>query len=184
MRDLTRTSKRLAYYLRHGTPQEVTRDPQGWVACSQVRSLLGVNQETLEALVAGDAKGRYELDPHRQRVRALQGHSQPVAISHEVLPPPEVLFHGTKAAALAGIFTEGLLSQGRHAVHLSSTAEAAWQVAARRRGTSVLLRVDAARAHREGVEFQRTANGVWLAAALPPTYLTPLYSEGEVHELQ
>ncbi|CAK7287231.1 RNA 2'-phosphotransferase [Streptomyces misionensis] len=40
-----------------------------------------------------------------------------------------------------------------------------------RRGRPVVLTVDAAAMHRDGHVFHRSANGVWLTAAVPPRHL-------------
>jgi putative RNA 2'-phosphotransferase len=81
-----------------------------------------------------------------------------------------VLFHGTVDSALAGILAEGLRPGRRHAVHLSADVATARTVGARR-GRPVVLRVDAAAMVAAGTVFTRSANGVWLASAVPPAFL-------------
>jgi putative RNA 2'-phosphotransferase len=58
----------------------------------------------------------------------------------------------------------------RHHVHLSPDVETARTIGARR-GTPVVLRVDAAGMAASGAEFFRADNGVWLVAAVPPERL-------------
>jgi putative RNA 2'-phosphotransferase len=93
-----------------------------------------------------------------------------VELKHAPAEPPPVLFHGTVAAALPAIRAEGLRRMARHHVHLSPDEATARAVGAWR-GAPVILRVDAARMHRDGHVFHRSANGVWLVEAVPPEYL-------------
>jgi putative RNA 2'-phosphotransferase len=82
-----------------------------------------------------------------------------------------VLYHGTVGTFLDAIFREGLRPMKRHAVHLSAAVDTARTVGARR-GKPVILAVDAAAMAADGHEFQVSANGVWLTAAVPPAYLS------------
>jgi putative RNA 2'-phosphotransferase len=59
----------------------------------------------------------------------------------------------------------------RHHVHLSATVDTATVVGARR-GEPVVLKVDAAAMAQDGHQFQLSANGVWLTAAVPARYLS------------
>ena len=58
----------------------------------------------------------------------------------------------------------------RHHVHLSKGAETARKVAARR-GTPVILTVDAGIMHSQGFKFFVSVNGVWLIDSVPPEFL-------------
>jgi putative RNA 2'-phosphotransferase len=60
---------------------------------------------------------------------------------------------------------------GRHHVHLSRDVATATRVGARR-GKPVVLEIAAARMASDGYDFYVTGNGVWLVAAVPPTYLS------------
>ena len=104
------------------------------------------------------------------RVRAAQGHSVPVDLGLVPTSPPDVLYHGTVPRFLPGIRAEGLLPGRRHHVHLSVDEPTAETVGGRR-GTPVVLRVDALGMHGAGHEFFVAANGVWLTAAVPPQWI-------------
>ena len=165
-------SKRLSFVLRH-RPDSVgiVLDAAGWADVDQLLAALHLTREQLERVVAGDDKRRYE---HRGgRIRASQGHSVPVALGYAEEAPPDELFHGTVERFLAVIRAEGLRPGRRHAVHLSADVDTARAVGSRR-GAPVVLRVDAAAMARQGARFSRSANGVWLVAAVPPRYLTVL----------
>lgn len=107
------------------------------------------------------------------RIRARYGHTLPLAVSYEPAQPPDVLYHGTSRSSAEAIVEEGLLPMGRQKVHLSTDVETALQVGRRHGGRdTVLLRVDAGRAAREGIRFYRGNDSTWLADHIPATYLT------------
>ncbi|MFJ4656496.1 RNA 2'-phosphotransferase [Nocardia sp. NPDC088792] len=173
---LIKTSKRLSRHLRHA-PEEIglRLDPAGWVAVADLlagfaRQGRALTRAELDEVVAGNDKRRFEFDAGGTRIRASQGHSVDVDLAYEVATPPDVLYHGTVAAALTAIRVEGLKPMRRHAVHLSAAVETAVKVGARR-GKPVVLTVDAAGMQRAGHEFRVSTNGVWLVAAVPPTFL-------------
>ncbi|MGY2004840.1 RNA 2'-phosphotransferase [Blastococcus sp. SYSU DS1024] len=170
--DVVRVSKRLSFVLRH-RPDSVgiTLDPAGWADVDELLAALHLTREQLERVVAGDDKRRYEL--RGDRIRASQGHSVAVDLGYADETPPDELFHGTVERFLAAVLAEGLRPGRRHAVHLSADVVTARAVGSRR-GAPVVLRVDAAAMAREGARFTRSANGVWLVAAVPPRYLTVL----------
>ncbi|GAA5514628.1 putative RNA 2'-phosphotransferase [Deinococcus carri] len=164
-----RLSRRLSYLLRH-VPGEmgVTLEPGGWAPVDAVLRHLHLSRERLERLVAADRKGRYTLQG--DRIRANQGHTVPVDLRLPLTVPPERLYHGTHAGALAAIRAEGLRPMGRHHVHLSRDEATARKVGARR-GQPVILTVQSGQMYRAGHSFYRSDNGVWLTDAVPPEYL-------------
>ncbi len=167
-----RVSKRLSYVLRH-RPDSVglTLDEAGWVDVEALLAALRISRAELDHVVATNDKRRFAFDRTGTRIRASQGHSHPVELGYEAAAPPAELFHGTVERFLPAIRAEGLGSGNRHAVHLSADAATARAVGARR-GRPVVLRVDAAALAATGVRFTRSANGVWLVAAVPPEYLS------------
>ncbi len=178
-KNMVKTSKRLSRHLRHA-PGEIglTLDSAGWVEVSGLLAALGSHGRTLtrselDEVVARNNKRRFEFDATGTRIRASQGHSVDVDLEYRASTPPDLLYHGTVAAALAGIWSEGLKPMRRHDVHLSADLDTALKVGARR-GKPVVLTVDAAAMNRDGHVFRVSANGVWLAAAVPPGYLSGL----------
>ncbi|TFV48916.1 RNA 2'-phosphotransferase [Blastococcus sp. TF02A-35] len=172
--DVVRASKRLSYVLRH-RPDSVglELDPAGWADVDRLLAALHLTREQLERVVATNDKRRFEL--RGDRIRAVQGHSVAVELGYAPERPPPVLFHGTVERFLPSILAEGLRPGRRHAVHLSPDVATARTVGARR-GRPVVLRVDAARLADDGTTFSRSANGVWLVDAVPPSY--PALLEG------
>jgi putative RNA 2'-phosphotransferase len=177
--DVVRISKRLSYVLRHQPGSiGILLDDAGW---TDVHALLvglaahglPLTRAELDHVVATNDKRRFAYDESGSRIRASQGHSRQVELGYRPEPPPPELFHGTVERFLPAILDEGLRPGRRHAVHLSGDDATARTVGARR-GRPVVLRVDAAAMARDGFAFTRSANGVWLVAAVPPRYLTPI----------
>jgi putative RNA 2'-phosphotransferase len=172
----TALSKFLSFVLRH-EPQAIgiTLDGAGWVAIDELLARCQahgkrISRETLQTIVATSPKRRFAISDDGCRIRANQGHSVEVELGYEAAVPPDVLFHGTVAAALDAIRREGLRKMQRHHVHLSPD-EATARVVAVRRGAPVILRVAAATMHADGHAFYLSANGVWLVEHVPPRYI-------------
>jgi putative RNA 2'-phosphotransferase len=176
---LVKISKYLSKHLRH-QPERLglTLEQGGWVPTDQLLAACQANHfpitlEELHEVIAGNDKQRFALDESGTRIRANQGHSTPVDLQLEPVPPPDVLYHGTSADRVDSILGTGLSRMARHHVHLSATVPTATAVGARH-GEPVVLVVDAARMARDGLIFYRSANGVWLTDHVPPQYLSRL----------
>lgn len=172
---LVRLSKLLAYVLRHNPGAGgITLDNAGWVTIDELLDGLraeghDLTRDDLDMIVHGSDKARYEMS--RGRIRAAQGHSISVDLGLEPLTPPGRLFHGTVERYLAGILDSGLRAGARTHVHLSVDRATATAVG-RRRGTPLVLTVDAERMSQDGHTFWRAENGVWLVESVPAEYLT------------
>ena len=176
MTTLEQKSKMLARWLRH-RPDAIglVVDNHGWVDVAELlgrASLAGVSlaREELLQLVAENDKQRFSLSSDGMRIRAAQGHSIPVDLHLPVMQPPPVLYHGTVRKFVAAIRDQGLLPQSRHDVHLSASRGGATAVGARR-GVPVVLVVETYLMVRDGFEFRRADNGVWLVSRVPLQYL-------------
>ncbi len=173
-RRTVRVSKYLARHLRH-EPERIglTLDPGGWVEIDALVEAAAAHgfrftRAELDHVVATNDKRRFAVEG--TRIRASQGHTVPVDLGLPEAVPPPYLYHGTVARHLPAIRTEGLRPMNRHAVHLSPDRATAARVGARR-GRPVVLPVDSGAMHRDGHVFRVSANGVWLAAAVPPEYV-------------
>lgn len=173
MREL---GKLLAWALRH-EPHVVglELDRAGWAEIDAVIACLEahgqpVSRAEIDRCVSHDAKARFSISPDGRRIRAAQGHSVPVDLGLTAVVPPSQLFHGAPTRVVAAILERGLERGKRHDVHLSGDIETALEVG-RRRGPAVLFCIDAAAMHRDGFEFRRSDNGVWLTERVPPRYL-------------
>ena len=173
-RRTVKVSKYLSKHLRH-QPERIgiTLDENGWVAVDELMRAAAAHgfrftRAELDHVVAVNDKRRFTIDG--TRIRANQGHTVEVDLDLPTAEPPAYLYHGTVARSLEAIRAEGLRPMNRHHVHLSPDRETATRVGARR-GRPVVLPVDAGAMHRAGHVFHVSANGVWLADAVPPEFL-------------
>ncbi|HEV2070704.1 MAG TPA: RNA 2'-phosphotransferase [Acidimicrobiales bacterium] len=172
----TRASKYLAYRLRHdpdGAGLKMSSD--GWVeVAALLRAANGdgiaIGFDELRVIVATNDKQRYELDGPGRRIRARQGHSVAVDLGLQPRRPPAVLYHGTVRRFVDSILAEGLRPMGRQYVHLSADPATATDVGGRR-GAPVVLAVQADSMCAAGLDFWMSANGVWLALAVPAAFI-------------
>ncbi|WP_203928818.1 RNA 2'-phosphotransferase [Virgisporangium ochraceum] len=173
---MVKLSKRMSKALRHDPGRVgLTLDPGGWVPVADLLSALGVDRGDIDAVVAGNDKQRFAIvrgPDGVERIRASQGHSVPVDLGLVPVEPPERLYHGTNEAAVASIRATGLNRGGRHHVHLSTDEPTARRVGGRRGGPVVILEVEAGAMARDGFEFYRSDNGVWLTAEVPTRYIS------------
>ena len=162
-------SKRLAYLLRHDRKYQF--DANGWREVSDLTEKHGFTFEELCVIVDANNKQRFEFSEDMQYIRARQGHSIHVDVELEECVPPPILFHGTAEHSVNTILKEGLKSQNRLYVHLSSTMGTAINVG-KRHGAPVVLKVDAQKMFKDGAKFYLSRNGVWLTDYVATEYLS------------
>lgn len=174
--NLQRLSKFLSLVLRH-EPEKIgiTLDESGWTDCRKLiqaanRHGTSFTHTMLLEVVRTSDKQRFALSEDGSRIRANQGHSVKVDLSLEASTPPEFLYHGTVARFLDAIRASGLQKGERHHVHLSPDLATATKVG-ERRGQPVILAVRATEMSAAGHSFYLSANGVWLADAVPPEFI-------------
>lgn len=173
----------ISYILRHDPDAiDIEMNNEGWVNVNDlINKSVGKRKKfTLEELidtVQTDDKQRFEVSKDGRNIRAVQGHSTKyVNRKFDKSEPPEILYHGTATKYLDSIIKNGLVSQNRHYVHLSSNIETATKVG-ERHGTVVILEVKAKQMHDEGYDFHFSENKVWLTKEVPTKYIkkTPSY---------
>lgn len=173
----TRLSKFVSGALRHFPDDAgLTLDDAGWVArrdlVDAVTSRYDWATEThVEAVVAADPKGRFELDG--DRVRAAYGHSVDVdlGLAAGETPVPDRLFHGTAPENLPSIRKDGLKPMERQKVHLSGTREEAKDVGARHTRDPIVLVVDTEAMRDDGHRIVKRGTATYTTDRVPPTYL-------------
>jgi putative RNA 2'-phosphotransferase len=169
-------SKFLSLVLRH-RPERIglELDPGGWAPIDELIAKANkhrgsIDRDLLLNVVEESSKRRFEFSSDGEKIRARYGHSIPVNLDLEPLRPPETLYHGTAKRFWAAIQEDGLQSQSRNYVHLSTDRETAIQVG-RRHGRVVILAVQARKLHAAGHTFYKPSPGVWLVDSVPPQYL-------------
>lgn len=175
MEDLTATSRYISLILRH-KPETIgiTLDEHGWADVHQLIEGISrsqkFNMEMLEEIVRTDNKQRYFFNEDKTLIRANQGHSVPVDVELEKVEPPEFLWHGTGKKYEESIDKMGLIPKSRLYVHLSGDIETAVTVGSRH-GQPVVYKVLSGQMAKDGYEFYRSVNGVWLTKTVPVEYL-------------
>lgn len=173
----SRASKKLSYLLRHSQDPLYISLEGGWAKVAAILDTLQISQTQLEQIVAEDEKMRYSFNNSGTMIRANQGHSIPgVHIEFASPEPPEFLYHGTATRFLESIMKDGLKPMTRQWVHISPTYETAVKVGSRH-GKPIVLRVKAKEFVAAGNKLFLSDNGVWLAMAVPSSYLEPLFNE-------
>ncbi len=173
---LVRTSKFLSLHLRHRPDLlGLILEPGGWVRVDELLAAaaqrgVSISRTDLDEVVARNDKQRFSFDPTGTRIRANQGHSVTVDLELEPVEPPPILYHGTSERTVAAIERDGLRKMRRQHVHLSGDSETAQRVGARH-GRPAVFEVDTTAMRGAGHTFFRSANGVWLTDAVPPSYL-------------
>lgn len=169
-------SKFMSLVLRH-KPQTIgiTLNESGWVAVDELiekTNAFGkrLTREELDIVVRENDKQRFQFSDDGTQIRASQGHSVEVELGYESAIPPETLHHGTPTQFVSSIQRDGLTKQRRHHVHLHADETIATSVG-QRRGTPVLLHIDAKRMADAGYTFYVTHNEVWLTDHVPPEFI-------------
>jgi putative RNA 2'-phosphotransferase len=179
---LEQASRWLIRALRHqpqmlNLPQRPMRfEEGGWAPIDHVLQALArnnfpVKRVELDWIVRTSNKQRFGISGDGSRIRANQGHSVNVDMKFVGVRPPSVLWHGTALHFCPSIRAEGLSKMKRQHVHMSQDAATATQVGSRH-GRVVVLKIDAARMHADGVIFYCSENGVWLTDHVPQQYIS------------
>jgi len=164
-------SRFLSLVLRHRPEHAgLTLDKHGWASTDRLLAATDMSRAELEAIVEGNNKQRFEFSEDGKKIRARQGHSVQVDLGYEALEPPEFLYHGTVEKVVETIKEHGISKMSRHAVHLSEDTRTA-TIVGKRRGRPLILTVEAGRMHKEGFEFTRTPNNVWLVDRVPTEFI-------------
>lgn len=168
-------SKSLSYWLRH-RPEKIgiDLDKEGWTDVSELieraKPEIEFTMDELKEVVALCDKQRFAFSEDFSKIRANQGHSTDVDIKFQEIAAPPILYHGTVEKFMDSIRKTGLVSGGRHHVHLSKDQETAEKVGARR-GKPVILKINAMKMQDDGFKFYISENGVYLADFVLPKYI-------------
>ena len=180
MKDLKSISKHISCALRH-TPERygLELDASGAVEVAKLldalRSLKPAWSDLDEAILLeiqnSFDKKRFEIS--EGKIRAYYGHSVRVESPVSPADPPAYLYHGTSENVLHLIKSAGISPMQRQHVHLSSDIETAKNVANRKLGKTVILKIDTKKAACAGVKFYHGNQTTWLADAIPWNVIAP-----------
>jgi putative RNA 2'-phosphotransferase len=176
---MSKESKFLSLVLRH-QPEAIgiSLDKNGWTNVSglikgmQIR-FPSFNQRKLDEVVESDDKKRFEYsNESKVAIRACQGHSVKIDLGLESVSPPQKLFHGTVWTSWESISKSSLNSGNRTLVQLSEDIRTATEVGRRHGRNVVILEVDCTAMEKDGFQFFKSNNNVWLTKEIPAKYLT------------
>lgn len=175
---LTQLSKKVSLILRHEPLlYELELDEEGWVAVTDLLYSLeqydsrwqGLTEQDLLVMIERSEKKRHELK--EGKIRALYGHSVPGKLLKKPAEPPEILYHGTAPKILSAIKLHGLLPMRRQYVHLSTDIAMAKEVGRRKANTPIILKIYAAAASKQNINFYNGNELVWLADQVPAKFI-------------
>lgn len=167
---LMNISRNIAYILRHNPGSAgLKMSEKGEVSLDSLADSLNISVKTVREIVEKDSKGRFVIEGNL--IWAAQGHTIPILARNETVTELGTVYHGTKRHFLESIQKQGLIPGERLHVHLSSDLATALTVAKRRKGDSVILRIDGARLLSDGYEVLRSVNGVLLTNYVPWSYV-------------
>ena len=170
-------SKFLSLLLRHRPARfPIQMDDEGYADLGEIMRILHglpnfrwATRSAVDAVVNAPGRRRFEITGNR--IRALYGHTT-FRPTYEPVTPPDVLYHGTAPESLAAIRREGLKPMERQYVHLAATPETARSIALRHTAEPVILRIDAATAHADGIAFYHPVPEIYLCDKLPAQYIS------------
>ena len=165
---LINRSRKLSYLLRHD--KDYKFDNHGWRKVSNLVDIHGFSLEELCKIVNTNDKRRFEFSDNMEFIRARQGHSIDVDVELATVIPPDELYHGTSINCIEKILEEGLLSQRRIHVHLSTSINDAMNIG-KRHGEPIVLKINSKQMYANGFEFYLSKNGVWLTNLVPSKYI-------------
>jgi putative RNA 2'-phosphotransferase len=171
-----KVSKFISGALRH-FPNDVglELDTAGWTSMGLLidqtkQKYDWIDVQAIEAIVATDPKGRFEVDG--ERIRAAYGHSVDVELESGDSPVPRNLYHGTAPENVTDILSDGLRPMSRQHVHLTDSVDEARNVGERHAVDAVVLRIDAARMLSDGWDITKRGKFVYTTEKVPPVYIT------------
>jgi putative RNA 2'-phosphotransferase len=173
-----RLSRFLALVLRHRAPSfHLDVDPEGFVRIDDLLDLIAERQRSLdwvdavhiESLVGTEGRRRFEI--RGDAVRATYGHSFERPIRYETAVPPDRLYIASARTKVPEVRGRGLLPVGRQYVHLSADPDEAMEIGRHHDASPSLVTVLAREAHAGGVSFHHPAQGIYLAASIPPAFI-------------
>jgi len=164
--DVEQLRKTMAALLRRRSDVAFKRDQNGWVELPELAAAVGTQLERdvsvaeLETAARRGPGPRFDIDRPRGRIRGASRRSRYTG--------PDILYHASTADQFERYRTQGMLTAGRNRrVFLSVSESHAWRVAHRFNRKPEVLFVDAGRARRSGVRFNRSRSGLYMSDPIP-----------------
>jgi len=177
--ELGSLSRIMAGALRHFPDKlGLMMDGKGWVDISQLIEAIGLGRSGfnwlrihhIEALVATDKRGRYQIDGGM--IRATYGHT--IDVNPDDLPIADIdEFYYPVTEEEADILLEGgLHPTDRKKVHLSGSLEKAMEAGKVRTDNPLILKIDGKKAKKDGLKIYHAGTDVYLTDSVDSKYIS------------
>ena len=188
--ELNSLSRIMAGALRH-FPEKLglMMDGKGWVDISSLIEAIGTGRSGfdwlrahhVEALVATDPRGRYQIDGGM--IRATYGHT--IEVSPDDLPLADIdEFYYPVSEEEADIIIEGgLHPTDRKKVHLSGGMEKAMEAGKVRTEAPLILKIDGKKAKKDGLKIYHAGKDVYITDGIDAKYISKV-KESEIKKIE
>ena len=188
--ELSSLSRIIAGALRH-FPEKLglMMDGKGWVDISSLIDAIGTARSGfnwlrihhIEALVATDPRGRYQIDGGM--IRATYGHT--IEVSPDDLPLAEIdeFFYPVTEEEADIIVEGGLHPTDRKKVHLSGSVEKAIEAGKVRTDTPLILKIDGKKAKKAGLKIYHAGKDVYITDGIDAKYISKV-AESELKKIE
>ncbi len=189
-RELNALSRIMAGTLRHFPDKlGLMMDGKGWVDISSFIEALGTSRSGfdwlrnyhIEALVATDDRGRYQIDGGM--IRAKYGHTVDVTLDDLPLADIDEFYYPVTEEEADMIIEGGLHPTDRKKVHLSSSIQKAIEAGKVRTEEPLILRIDGKKAIKSGVKIYHAGKDVYVTDSIDAKYISKV-KESEIKKLE
>ena len=189
-KELDSLGRIIAGVLRH-FPEKlgIMMDGHGWVDISKFVEAIGVGRSGfhwlrnthIEAIALTDPKERYQIDGGM--IRATYGHT--IDVSLDDLPPADndEFFYPVTEEEIDIILENGLNPIDRKHVHLSGNIEKAIEAGKVRTEEPLILRINGAKAVKDGIKIYRAGKDVYVTDHIDAKYISKV-DETEVESAE
>ena len=188
-RELNSLSRIIAGALRH-FPEKLglMMDGKGWVDLSSLIDAIGTARSGfdwlrvhhVEALVATDPRGRYQIDGGM--IRATYGHTIDLDLSELPIADIDELYYPVTEEEADIILEGGLFPTDRKKVHLSGSLEKAVEAGRVRTEEPLILKIDGVKARKDGVNIYHAGKDVYVADEIDAKYISKV-DESEIKKI-
>jgi len=177
--ELNSLSRIIAGSLRHFPDKlGLMMDGKGWVDISSLIDAIGISRSGfnwlrthhIEALVATDPRGRYQIDGGM--IRATYGHTIDVNLDDLPIAELDEFYYPVTEEELDMVIEGGLHPIDRKKVHLSGSIEKATEAGKVRTETPIILKIDGAKAKKDGVRIYHAGKDVYIADEIDAKYIS------------
>ena len=163
-------------------------DGHGWVDISEFVEAIGISRSGfhwlrnhhIEAIALSDPKGRYQIDGGM--IRATYGHTIDVNLDDLPLAEIDEFFYPVTEEEIDIILEGGLNPIDRKNVHLSGSIEKAIEAGKVRTEDPLILKIDGAKARKDGVKIYHAGKDVYVTDKIDAKYISKV-DESKIKQL-